>query len=230
MWKNGKGATTRAPVGANNSESNLLAIIFRQFVENKFEPITVNELLYYFSLLRSYSRAHSFPDLVFHLFFIEKNQTKNHPNLYQLNCVLWSFGWWHTFCAGCFLLLLHLILLLTCLALQLLRLPGQCWHLKHIVSLCQQFHFAGIFTRPAFSLGLSPLGSGGSPSRWRSACRGWWRCRTRCQSGSSGRSSDCSLRNLTKNWNWYLRHYKRLITHITHSAINQKYICCWGMF
>ena len=43
------------------------------FVENKVEPITVNELLYYFSLLRSYStRAHSFQHLLFSISFVQK--------------------------------------------------------------------------------------------------------------------------------------------------------------
>ena len=120
-----------------------------------------------------------------------------------------------TFCAGGFLLLLWIFFLLTCLSLQLLRLPGKRWHLEeknlnyrltkklltngnrfilfNVVSDKYQNHHQQHCDRP-------PWDSGGIPSRWRSACRGWWQSPTRCRSGSSGRSLDCSSRNLGKQW------------------------------
>ena len=67
------------------------------FVENKVEPITVNELLYYFSLLRSYStRAHSFQHLLFSISFVQKgailfNKTQFDAiiEIFQMFYLLW---------------------------------------------------------------------------------------------------------------------------------------------
>ena len=69
-------------------------IMLQLFVENKVEPITVNELLYYFSLLRSYStRAHSFQHLLFSISFRKEQFYSIRLNLTPLL---------KYFCVGCF--------------------------------------------------------------------------------------------------------------------------------
>ena len=120
-------------------------------IEEKVEPITVNEFIYYFSLLRSYSTGQNmFSKITSNSILRGIFRMFSTPLLFTfLDWCFKCFTFWHwcskcftfwhwclqcfTFWDWCLLLLLHVLLLLTRLPLQLLRLSRQSWYLQEIL-------------------------------------------------------------------------------------------------